>query len=72
MLASIIRSGSLPPAELCFIFSLVMLLFDYYEIIWTPPTAKQTCMIESVHSKFVHKLQSSYHSKFLFTLTERH
>jgi len=35
-----------------------------------PSMAKQTCMIERIHSKFVHKLLSSYHSKFPFTLTE--
>ena len=33
--------------------------------------AKQTCMIEMIHSKFMHKLPSSFSSKFQFTLTER-
>ena len=38
--------------------------------IWIPSTAKQTCLIERVHSKFIHELPSFYHSKFPFTLTE--
>ena len=48
-----------------------MPLFDYCDVIWTPSTAKQTCMIERIHSKFMHKLPSSFSSKFQFTLTER-
>ena len=72
-LASIIRFGSLPPAVLCVLYSaFVMPLFDYCDVIWTPSTAKQTCMIERIHSKFMHKLLSSFSSKFQFTLTERH
>ena len=75
-LASIIRFGSLPPAVLCVLYSaFVMPLFDYCDVIWTPstakPRAKQTCMIERIHSKFMHKLPSSFSSKFQFTLTER-
>ena len=71
-LASIIRFGSLPPAVLCALYSaFVMPLFDYCDVIWTPSTAKQTCMIERIHSKFMHKLPSSFSSKFQFTLTER-
>ena len=71
-LASIIWFGSLPPAMLCVLYSaFVMPLFDYCDVIWTPSMAKQTCMIERVHSKFVCKLPSPYHSKFPFTLTER-
>jgi len=46
-------------------------LSDYSDVIWTPSTAKQTSVIERVHSKFVRKLPSSYHSKFPLTLTER-
>ena len=49
----------------------MMPIFDYCDVVWTPSTAKQTCMIERVHSKFVRKLPSSYHSKFPFKLTER-
>ena len=59
-LASIIaiRFGSLPPAVLCVLYSaFVMPLFDYCDIIWIPSTAKQTCMIERIHSKFMHKLR---------------
>jgi len=71
-LASIIRFGSLPPAVLYILYStFVMPLFVYCDIIWTASIAKQTCMIERVHSKFVRKLPSSYHSKIPFTLTER-
>jgi len=56
-LASIIRFGSLPSAVLCVLYlALLMPLFDYCGVIWTP---KQTCI---VHSKFVCKLPSSYHS----------
>ena len=44
-------------------------------LVWTPstakPRAKQTCMIERIHSKFMHKLPSFFSSKFQFTLTER-
>ena len=71
-LSAITRFGSLPPAVLCILYSaFVMPLFDYCDVIWTPSTAKQTCVIERVHAKFVRKLPSSYHSKFPFTLTER-
>ena len=57
---------------LCVLYSaFVMPLFDYCDVIWTPSMAKQTCLIERVHSKFVHKLPSSYHFKFPFTLIER-
>ena len=70
-LASLIRYGSLPPAVLCILYSaFVMPLFDYCDVIWTPSMAKQTCLIERIHSKFIRKLPSSYHSKFPFTLTE--
>ena len=72
-LASIVRYGSLPPAVLCMLYSaFVMPLFDYCDVIWSPSTAKQTCLIEKVHSKFINKLPVTYHSKFPFTLTERH
>ena len=71
-LVSIIRFGSLPPAVLCVLYSaFVMPLFDYCDVIWTPSMAKQTCLIEILHSKLVRKLPSSYHSKFLFILIER-
>ena len=71
-LASIVRYGSLPPAVLCMLYSaFVMPLFDYCDVIWSPSTAKQTCLIEKVHSKFINKLPVTYHSKFPFTLTER-
>ena len=70
-LASIIGFGSLPPAVLCVLYSaFVMPLFDYCDVIWTPSTAKQTCMIERLHLKFLRKLPSSYRSRFPFTLTE--
>ena len=72
ILASIIRFGSLPPAVLCVLYSaFVMPLFDYCDVIWSPSTAKQTCLVERIHSKFVRRLPSSYHPKFPFTLTER-
>ena len=71
-LASIIRFGSLPPAVLCVLYSaFVMPLFDYCDVIWSPSTAKQTCLVERIHLKFVRRLPSSYHPKFPFTLTER-
>ena len=71
-LASIVCYGSLPPAVLCMLYSaFVMPLFDYCDVIWSPSTAKQTCLIEKVHSKFISKLPVTYHSKFPFTLTER-
>ena len=56
----------------CVLYSaFVMPLFDNCDVIWTPSTAKQTCVIERVHSKFIRKLpSSSYHSKCPFTLTE--
>ena len=67
-LASMIRFGSLPPAVLCVLYSpFVMRLFDYCDVIWTPSTGKQTCLIERVHSKFICKLPSLHHSKFPFT-----
>jgi len=57
-LASIIRFGSLPPAVFCVLNSaLVMPLFDYYDVIWTPSTAKQTSMIE----EFIQSLYASCH-----------
>ena len=42
-------------------------------MIWSPSTAKQTCLIERIHSKFINKLYIplTYRSKFSFTLTER-
>ena len=53
-LASIVRYGSLPPAVLCMLYSaFVMPLFDYCNVVWSPSTAKQTCLIEKVHSKFI-------------------
>ena len=71
-LASIVCYGSLPPAVLCMLYSaFVMPLFDYCDVVWSPSTAKQTCLIEKVHSKFINKLPVTYHSKFPFTLTER-
>ena len=64
-LASINRFESMPPAVLYVLYSaFVMPFFDYCDVIRTPSTAKQTCMIERIHSKFVRKLPSSYHSKF--------
>ena len=69
--ASIIQFESLPPEVLCVMYSaFVMPLFGYCDVIWTPPMAKQACLVERVHSKFICKLLSSYHSKFLFTLPE--
>ena len=47
-----------------------MLLYDYCDIIWSPSTAKQTRMLEIIHSKFVNRLPLPYHSTFSLTLTE--
>ena len=64
-LASIVRYGSLPPAVLCMLYSaFVMPLFDYCDVVWSPSTAKQTCLIEKIHSKFINKLPVTYHSKY--------
>ena len=53
-LALIVRYGSLPPAVLCVLYSVfVMPLFDYCDVVWSPSTAKQTCLIETIHSKFI-------------------
>ena len=71
-LSSILRYGSLPPALLCLLYSaFVMPLYDYCDIIWSPSTAKQTRMLERIHSKFVNRLPLPYHSRFSLTLTER-
>ena len=71
-LVSFIWFGSLPPAVLCVLYSAyVMPLFDYCDVIWSPSMAKQTYLVERIHSKFIRKLPSSYHPKFPFTLTER-
>ena len=70
-LGSILRYGSLPPALLCFLYSaFVMPLYDYCDIIWPPSTAKQTRMLERIHSKFVNRLPLPYRSRFSLTLTE--
>ena len=53
-------------------FNIVKSLKQYPDVVWFPSTAKQTCLIEKVHSKFINKLPVTYHSKFPFTLTERH
>ena len=69
-LALIVCYGSLPPAVLCVLYSVfVMPLFDYCDV-WSPSTAKQTCLIERIHSKFINKLPLTHRSKFPFTLTE--
>ena len=69
--ALIVRYGLLPPAVLCMLYSaFVMPLFDYCDVVWSPSTAKQICLIEKIHSKFINKLPVTYHSKFPFTLTE--
>ena len=39
---------------------------------WSPSNAKLNCLIERIHSKFINKLPLTFHSKFSFTLTERH
>ena len=71
-LALIVRYGSLLPAVLCVLYSVfVMPLFDYCDVVWSPSTAKQTCLIERIHSKFINKLPLTHRSKFPFTLTER-
>jgi len=64
-LASTIQFKSLPPAVLCALYS------DFVTIATLLGLHLQTCMFEKVHSKFVHKLPSSYHPKFRFTLIER-
>ena len=72
-LSSILCYGSLPPALLCLLYSAFeMLLYDYCDIIWSPSTAKQTRMLERIHSKFVNRLPLPYRSRFSLTLTERH
>ena len=38
---------------------------------WLEAEKPVLLLIERVHSKFVRKLPSSYHSKFPFTMTER-
>ena len=71
-LALIVRYGSLPPAVLCVLYSVFMMpLFDYCDVVWSPSTAKQTCLIERIHSKFINKLPLTHRSKFPFILTER-
>ena len=72
-LGSILRYGSLPPALLCLLYcsAFVMPLYDYYNIIWSPFTAKQTRMLERIHSKLVNRLPLPYRSRFSLTLTER-
>ena len=73
-LALIVRHsyGLLPPAVLCVLYSVfVMPLFDYCDVVWSPSTAKQTCLIERIYSKFINKLPLTHRSKFPFTLTER-
>ena len=70
-LSSILCYGSLPPALLCLLYSaFVMPLYDYCNIIWSPSTAKQTRMLERIHSKFVNRLPLPYRSRFSLTLTE--
>jgi len=50
---------TLPPTVLCLLyFTFVLPLFDYYDVVWTPTTAKLTAMLERVHSKFVNRLPS--------------
>jgi len=50
--ASIVRFGSLPPTVLGVLYSAFMLpLFDYWDVVWRPTTAKQTAMIERIHCK---------------------
>ena len=57
-LALIVRYGSLPPAVLCVLYSVFLMpLFDYCDIVWSPSTAKQTCLIE----KFILSSLISYH-----------
>ena len=42
---------SLPPAVLCMLYlAFVMPLFDYRDVVWSPSTAKQTRLIEKIHS----------------------
>ena len=48
-----------------------MPLYDYCDVIWSPSTAKKTCLIERIQSKFINRLPLTYCSKFSFTLTER-
>ena len=71
-LSSIFRYGSLPPALLCLLYSaFVMPLYDYCDVVWSPSTAKQTRMLERIHSKLLNRLTLPYRSRFSFTLTER-
>ena len=61
----ILRYGSLPPALLCLLYSaFVMPLHGYCDVIWSPSTGKQTCLIERIHSKFINRLPLTYRSKF--------
>ena len=70
ILASIFCYGSLPPMVLCILYlAFVMPLYDYCDVIWSPSIAKQTCLIERIHSKFINRLPLSHCSKFSFTLT---
>ena len=55
----------------CTICFLVKSPCSYYKLTWSPSTAKQTCLIERIHSKFINKLPLTHRSKFPFTLTER-
>ena len=71
-LSSILCYGLLSPALLCLLYSaFVMLLYDCCDVIWSPSTAKQICLIERIHSKFINRLPLTYCSKFSYTLTER-
>ena len=66
-LASIVRFGSLPPVLYS---AFVMPLFDYCDVVWSPSTAKQTRLIERIHSKFINRLPLTFRSRFPFTLIE--